>query len=541
MSVSDLDVQNLLPGNGSAVNFAINFDYSDISEIKVVLRQVGGAEVAQVKSVDYTLDSETAPTQVQMVVAPAAGEYLLIIREVPLTQPTSYLPTSSFPSSTHEEALDNMARQIQQIDNLLNRAVLLPESTPNGGASIEDPSEGNYVKWSGGNLVNTNVLPSGTELASQAEAEAGSDNAKYMSSLRTRQQVAAFQATETEAVTGTDDTKIMTPLKSFDMLNSRSDNSRLLANVSISAICSSNNLVIGIKQGDVSTDHTSASPGYVAMKDLTPGTSIYTVMKVDAAMSLTVPNGATLGTFDGHESWLYVYLAREGGTTFNNDALCISHTILDEGKLHSAVAISTGADSNNVIYSTNTVTNKTMRMIGRIKITQATAGTWVTQPSEVASIDAATAKGDTQISSTSFTMDLTASGAAKASSPDHDLATWSRDKDCMVIRYHYGHTSSAGAVAGAGNINFNIPLSKSADQNKTVLDGASSAGSAFCFATSVGTLTSSARVSISGVALLLWGANSGNSGGISSSFAPITDASITYSFLVRVPIKGWHC
>lgn len=50
-------------------------------------------------------------------------------------------------------------------------------------------------------------------VASQAEAEAGSDNTKLMTALRAAQETTARIATQVEAETGTDNTKLMTPLR----------------------------------------------------------------------------------------------------------------------------------------------------------------------------------------------------------------------------------------------------------------------------------------------------------------------------------------
>lgn len=53
----------------------------------------------------------------------------------------------------------------------------------------------------------------GSLYASQAEAEAGTDNAKVMTALRTKQQVDARLASQAEAEAGTDSSKLMTPLR----------------------------------------------------------------------------------------------------------------------------------------------------------------------------------------------------------------------------------------------------------------------------------------------------------------------------------------
>jgi hypothetical protein len=55
----------------------------------------------------------------------------------------------------------------------------------------------------------------------------------------------------------------------------------------------------------------------------------------------------------------------------------------NDGSLISTTTIGTGSDSNAVVYSTTGRSNVPFRLIGRIQITQTTAGTWATSPSEV--------------------------------------------------------------------------------------------------------------------------------------------------------------
>ena len=56
---------------------------------------------------------------------------------------------------------------------------------------------------------------------------------------------------------------------------------------------------------------------------------------------------------------------------------------LDETNLISTTALSAAATANNVIYSTTARTNVAYRVVGFIDITEATAGTWATAPSEI--------------------------------------------------------------------------------------------------------------------------------------------------------------
>lgn len=103
-----------------------------------------------------------------------------------------------------------------------------------------------------------------------------------------------------------------------------------------------------------------------------------------AANSIVVPAGATLGSISGQQARLVLLEAYNGGSP----VLCIANLAgglqLDETNLISPVVISTGATSAGVIYSASAVSaNSPYRIVGFIDVTEATAGTWSTAPSNV--------------------------------------------------------------------------------------------------------------------------------------------------------------
>ena len=65
-------------------------------------------------------------------------------------------------------------------------------------------------------------------LASQAEAEAGTDNTKVVTPLRVAEETTARIATQLEAETGTDNTKLMTPLRVAQEIAAKSSNTTTL-------------------------------------------------------------------------------------------------------------------------------------------------------------------------------------------------------------------------------------------------------------------------------------------------------------------------
>lgn len=103
-------------------------------------------------------------------------------------------------------------------------------------------------------------------------------------------------------------------------------------------------------------------------------------------LSITVPSGATLGTLNGVPARLVVLANMVNSTTVD---LCVCNLAgglqLDETNWISPTLISTGADSNNVIYSSTVSgnTNSVYRVVGFVDIQQATAGVWATAPTLV--------------------------------------------------------------------------------------------------------------------------------------------------------------
>jgi hypothetical protein len=104
---------------------------------------------------------------------------------------------------------------------------------------------------------------------------------------------------------------------------------------------------------------------------------------VGSAISVVVPSTATLGTVNATQSRIIVLAIDNAGTVELAVVNIAGGNNLDETTLISTTAISTAADSNNVIYSTTARTSVAFRVVGYIESTQATAGTWATAPSTI--------------------------------------------------------------------------------------------------------------------------------------------------------------
>jgi len=201
MALSNETVKVSYQGNDSDTVFAITFDVivDDSAEVKVWIRDESvtpATETLQVETTNYTLTGASPPgtpfaTDVTMNTAPASTEKLILVRGVPNTQ-TIDLSETAFPPETIELGFDRLSAQVQQHEEKLERCVkfsITEQETAN--PSLEDPEDDKFLKWSSGNLVNQALTTTDATLASQVEAEAGAENTKYMSALRTQQHLAA--------------------------------------------------------------------------------------------------------------------------------------------------------------------------------------------------------------------------------------------------------------------------------------------------------------------------------------------------------------
>lgn len=153
-------------------------------------------------------------------------------------------------------------------------------------------------------------------------------------------------------------------------------------NYAIAASVAANALTIAIKSA-AGTDCTGADYASFGFRSATLTSGVYSVVTVTAALSMTVSSGSTLGSVSGQPAYHYIYAINNAGAI----ELGISSTKYDDGTVLSTTAEggAGAADSATVVYSTTARSNVAIRVIGRIKSTQTTAGTWAAAISEISS------------------------------------------------------------------------------------------------------------------------------------------------------------
>lgn len=100
-------------------------------------------------------------------------------------------------------------------------------------------------------------------------------------------------------------------------------------------------------------------------------------------LSLAVPDGATLGTVNGVEGEAIVVEINNAGTPELAIVNIAGGNDLSERGVISTTAIDATADLDNVFYSDTARTDVAYRVVGSVVLTQAVAGTWITDPSNV--------------------------------------------------------------------------------------------------------------------------------------------------------------
>lgn len=84
---------------------------------------------------------------VSVVTAPAVGERLSILRDMPFTQVIDYISNDAFPAESHESGLDERVMENQQLREIVSRAVVLSPQTVGVSNELPGPVALNLLRW----------------------------------------------------------------------------------------------------------------------------------------------------------------------------------------------------------------------------------------------------------------------------------------------------------------------------------------------------------------------------------------------------------
>lgn len=147
MTLSTLINKSEYTANGVSTEFTLECRADEASHVKVYvnseLKETGdatyGYSISGLGSNQITVTFNSAPT---------AGDYISLLRVIPLGQDTEYPTYDRFPSAAHEQALDNLHMLVQQIEEEVGRAIQSPiGADPGTDFTMPLYSAGKGIMW----------------------------------------------------------------------------------------------------------------------------------------------------------------------------------------------------------------------------------------------------------------------------------------------------------------------------------------------------------------------------------------------------------
>ena len=144
-------------GNGSTVAFAFSFKVFATSQVRVT-RTTSGTEAVLTLTTDYSVslnaNQDTNPGgTVTMVTAPTATQTVTITSNVANLQPTAIANLGGFYPEVINDSLDRATIQIQQLDERLDRALVIPVSSSGVSTQLPVPQSSALIGWDAGATV----------------------------------------------------------------------------------------------------------------------------------------------------------------------------------------------------------------------------------------------------------------------------------------------------------------------------------------------------------------------------------------------------
>lgn len=165
MSVSDQVVRQSFDCNGSVKDFSFAHPFKEISDLDVWHISAAGTPTPLDHVTDYNYDLPTGDPMdgctITTVATYATDEKILVIRDIPYTQPTNWATYSKFMPSQINSDLDRMAMEIQQLKEKLDRVPMLHVASAINGIEIDEPVENYFLLWKSGALRSRQFLQPG--------------------------------------------------------------------------------------------------------------------------------------------------------------------------------------------------------------------------------------------------------------------------------------------------------------------------------------------------------------------------------------------
>ncbi len=135
MTVSSTTTRVTYSGNGVTTAFATTFPFFTAGEIEVIERvAASGAETVKALATDYTVSGGNGATGTVTAVggAPPSTVQWVLRRKTARTQEIDYTTNDPFPAETHEQGLDRLKMNVQELGEENDRALKFPRATRAG-------------------------------------------------------------------------------------------------------------------------------------------------------------------------------------------------------------------------------------------------------------------------------------------------------------------------------------------------------------------------------------------------------------------------
>lgn len=208
MTVSTTESRIGYNGNGATTVFAFPYRFLTNTDLVVTLVRADTTQVVQTLNTDYTVTGagDDAGGMVTMVVPPATGQQLILVRDVPLTQETDYISGDPFPAETHERALDKLTMISQRLNNLISRSIRLSDADLLVSSTIlPSPIANATLVWNATGTAIVNGVSSGSfvGLSPYMEVVLGSvDAAEALTNLTAAADAEVVKLTGAQTVAG---------------------------------------------------------------------------------------------------------------------------------------------------------------------------------------------------------------------------------------------------------------------------------------------------------------------------------------------------
>ena len=377
MTVSATTSRADYTGNGATLAFTIPFYFLDNTHVKIIRTTIStGVPTTLALTTDYTLSGAGSGSggTATMVVAPTTDQRIAILRNVPFTQLIHYVPNDPFPAATHEQALDQLTMEVQQINETVGRALTLDASVVNASGALPAPTANAFIGWNANATGFQNYA--GLSNVTVSSAMQPVVQAVNISTARTLLNSAVSGANNDITSMGNVTVPTQTAGNSSGLIASTAFVSlavpKQIQNISADAV--SNTMVVSLNPTSLEFRNTNLSLG---------GSSTVTL---SAVSNITIPQSATLGAANATPARIAVGAINNNGTMEPVVLGSVNGIDMTESSLLNTTAISTTSNSSNVPYSTSARSLVPVRWLGYLESNQAVAGTYATRPALVQGI-----------------------------------------------------------------------------------------------------------------------------------------------------------